>query len=170
MGKRSNFKRNPRDYYPTPYHATKPLTAYLQPCNFVEPCAGDHRLAWHLNDQGFECKYACDIEPESDLVIKLDAFEYTNPFSHTIITNPPWDRKILHPMINHFKSIAPSTWLLFDADWMHTKQSGPYMEFCKTIVSIGRVKWFNDKAGLDNAVWYEFIPHETETTFIGRKD
>jgi hypothetical protein len=38
------------------------------------------------------------------------------------ITNPPWDRKVLHPLIEHLSSIAP-TWLLFDADWMHTKQS-----------------------------------------------
>lgn len=170
MGKRSNFERHERDYYPTPYHATEPLTAYLQPCSFVEPCAGDFRLAEHLINQGFSCTWACDIEPMHDNVKEQDAFSLMNKPNLTIITNPPWDRKILHPMIDHFKSVSPSTWLLFDADWMHTKQSHAYMPYCKTIISIGRVKWFDDKAGKDNAVWYEFVPNETTTTFIGRKD
>jgi hypothetical protein len=40
------------------------------------------------------------------------------------ITNPPWDRKILHRLIERFSAVGP-TWLLFDADWMHTKQSAP---------------------------------------------
>ena len=70
-------------------------------------------------------------------------------------------------MIEHFSSVA-NTWLLFDADWMHTKQSGEYMKHCRTIVSIGRVKWFGGMTGKDNCCWYEFTNSETKTTFIGR--
>jgi len=88
-----------------------------------------------------------------------------------IITNPPWSRDVLHPMIMTFKDIAP-TWLLFDADWMHTKQSKPYMQYCQMIVSIGRIKWIADSkhTGKDNCAWYFFqktprmMPH-----FVGRK-
>jgi hypothetical protein len=90
-----------------------------------------------------------------------------------IITNPPWDRKILHPMIEHFSSMRP-TWLLFDADWMHTKQSTPYMDYCQKIVPVGRVKWIPDSkmTGKDNAAWYLFdqdptLAHEA-TKFYGR--
>ena len=50
-----------------------------------------------------------------------------------IITNPPWNRKILHPMIEHFADFKP-TWLLFDADWMHTKQSTPYLSILKRLL------------------------------------
>jgi hypothetical protein len=66
-----------------------------------------------------------------------------------IITNPPWDRTILHEMIPHFTSMRP-TWLLFDADWLFTLQS--------EVVAVGRVKWIPDSKsqGKDNASWYYF--------------
>lgn len=171
MGKRSDFKRVERDFYPTPKKAVEPLVAHLKPCNFLEPCAGDHRLVNHLEDFGFTCDMASDIEPQSDLVCDKDAFDIENNMNRTIITNPPWDRKILHPMIDYFRSISPSTWLLFDADWMHTLQSANYMKYCKTVISIGRVKWIEDSTmtGKDNCVWYEFVQDETVTTFIGRE-
>jgi hypothetical protein len=90
--------------------------------------------------------------------------------SNYIITNPPWDRKVLHPMINHFAPLKP-TWLLFDADWMHTKQSQPYMPFLHKIVSVGRIKWFGNMTGKDNCAWYLFdaqTPPVFGTTFYGR--
>jgi len=73
------------------------------------------------------------------------------------VTNPPWDRKILHRLIVHLIEIRP-TWLLFDADWMHTKQAAPYLRYCRKIVSVGRVKWFPDSphTGKDNCAWYLF--------------
>ena len=84
-----------------------------------------------------------------------------------IITNPPWDRTMLHPMIEHFTKLRP-TWLLFDADWAHTKQSAPYMKKCAEIVSVGRIKWFGNMTGKDNCAWYLFYNNEVETTFYGR--
>jgi len=50
------------------------------------------------------------------------------------------------------------TWLLFDADWAHTKQAIPYLEMCLKIVAVGRVKWIegSEGPGKDNAAWYLF--------------
>ena len=46
MGKRSNYKRKERDYYPTPDSAMSVLLPHLpKRYTFVEPCAGDGRMA-----------------------------------------------------------------------------------------------------------------------------
>jgi len=164
MGKRSDFERIERDFYPTPYEAVLPLVDHLpqKPFSFIEPCAGDGRLVKHLNAHGGICTWASDIEPQADFVIEADAFDVNyDEVGQYIITNPPWNRKILHPMIEHFSSLAP-TWLLFDADWMHTKQSTQYLTKLKKVVSIGRVKWIegSNSVGKDNCCWYLF--HDTK--------
>ncbi len=76
-----------------------------------------------------------------------------------IITNPPWDRPILHAMIPHFIQVAP-TWFLLDADWIHTRQAAPFMPMLRKIVSVGRVKWQPDSkfTGKDNCAWHLFGP------------
>lgn len=161
MGKRSDFERVERDFYPTPYEAVLPLVAHLPEWfSFVEPCAGDGRLYDHLVIHGGVCNHLSDIEPQRQDVMLLDAFD-VNVKSGLIITNPPWNRKILHPLIEHFAPQAP-TWLLFDADWIHTKQSIPYLTMLKKVVSVGRVKWIegSKSVGKDNCCWYLF--HETE--------
>ena len=73
------------------------------------------------------------------------------------ITNPPWDRKVLHPLIVHLAMQAP-TWLLFDADWIHTRQASPFMPSLVKMVSVGRVKWIADSpfTGKDNCAWHLF--------------
>lgn len=159
MGKRSDFERKPRDYYPTPIPAVVPLIPHLSECTwFAEPCAGDHRLVEHLESFGHKCSWASDIEPQSEYVEHRDVFDVMEPEGADVfITNPPWDRKILHPMITHLSDIAP-TWLLFDSDWAHTKQSAEFMPRLRKIVSIGRVKWIEDSkmTGKDNCCWYLF--------------
>ena len=98
-----------------------------------------------------------DIEPQHKKVKKGNCLEHSFFRSDYIITNPPWNRKILHPMIDHFSDLRP-TWLLFDSDWMHTKQSIPYLKMLKKVVSIGRVKWIegSTSVGKDNCCWYLF--------------
>jgi len=175
MGKRSNrFARVDRDFYPTPWAAVEPLLPHLQAnTRFVEPCAGDGRLVKHLESAGHKCRYACDIEPQSVWVSQRDAFDISEIRSvkaECIITNPPWDRKFLHPFIEQCVGLGP-TWLLFDADWMHTKQSAPYMQNCSMIVSVGRVKWIEDSkmTGKDNCAWYRFETQKPRLTrFVGR--
>ena len=61
-------------------------------------------------------------------------------------------------------------WLLFDADWPHTKQSKNYISMCSKIVSVGRVKWFGNMTGKDNCAWYLFDEeNDKPTEFYGRK-
>ena len=170
MGKRSDFERKPRDFYPTPMEAVEPLLEHLpQDFSFAEPCAGNGALLKHLETKGI-CMWASDIEPQAEGIHKYDYSDVGfNELveSEYVITNPPWDRKILHPMIEYF---APRirTWLLFDADWMHTKQSVPYMKMCSKIVSVGRVNWFGNMTGKDNCAWYLFDRKVKETKFYGR--
>jgi hypothetical protein len=173
MGKRSDFKRIPRDFYPTPMAAVVPLIPHLpDPLIYWEPCAGDATLVDHLANSGRMTNYmAHDIEPQGDGVIRGNSLTLDCPnFVDLIITNPPWDRKILHPMIAHFSAMRP-TWLLFDADWMHTKQSASFMPYLRKIVSVGRVKWIPDSkmTGKDNCAWYLFDQNgEGATQFYGR--
>jgi len=171
MGKRSDFKRVERDFYPTPMEAVLPLLPHLKPATlFVEPCAGNGALMEHLEEHGHLCTDAFDIEPQRDGIRQVDALsDWNHAIGNVIITNPPWDRKILHPMIENFRLKMP-TWLLFDADWMHTRQSAPFMPYCKKIVSVGRVKWIPDSkmTGKDNCAWYYFDCTEGDTVFIGR--
>ena len=175
MGKRSDYVRRERDFYPTPIEAVIPLMAHLpESFTFAEPCAGDARLALHIdtltNSKAIPTLLS-DIEPQDDGVEKIDAFDFVAP-SNTdyIITNPPWDRKLLHPMIDRFAAQCP-TWLLFDANWMFTKQARNYLPMCQTIVTIGRVKWIEDSksSGKDDSCWYLFDKKFTgNTTFFGR--
>ena len=178
--KGGSFTRNPRDFYPTPLSAAEPLFSHLprkptwmesKAFTFAEPCAGDGALIDHLESIGGDCVWASDIEPQREGIKTLDFSDVTLEDVETadyIITNPPWDRKILHPMIEHFSRIKP-TWLLFDADWMHTKQSAPHMSYLSRMVSVGRVKWFGNMSGKDNCVWYLFDKsYEEPTLFFGR--
>jgi hypothetical protein len=176
MGKRSDFKRVPRDFYPTPLAAVLPLLPYLKENTwFLEPCAGDGALVQHLEGFNHIGVAAWDIEPQADYINKGDALNLSLGLLGSltidyIITNPPWDRKILHSMIEHFSSMRP-TWLLFDADWAHTKQSAPFMPYLCKIVSVGRVKWIPDSkmTGKDNCAWYLFDQNWAgETQFFGR--
>ncbi len=181
MGKRSNFARIERDFYPTPRGAAEPLFAHLPENDFLywEPCAGDGALDNHIVSGGLARGHSwlpelsSDIEPRSEFVDRMDAFDGKPPAeADFIITNPPWDRKILHPMIEHFSALRP-TWLLFDADWMHTRQSAPYMPWLRKVVSVGRVKWIPDSkmTGKDNCQWSLFDQtgrYTGQTKFYGR--
>jgi len=178
MGKRSDYERVERDFYPTPEAAVLPLLSYLPThTTFVEPCAGDGQLIDILEKYGHECVYASDIEPQREGIIQSDFADVTRDkmgvYAYKIITNPPWNRKILHPMIEHFLEQKLGFWFLFDADWMHTKQAMEYLPYVHKIVSIGRVKWIPDSksSGKDNCCWYYFShikPYLNKTLFYGR--
>ncbi|WP_288950491.1 class I SAM-dependent methyltransferase [uncultured Paracoccus sp.] len=174
MGKRSTFPRRERDFYPTPLEAVQPLIPHLPPrATFIEPCAGNGALVSHMARFGYHCARAMDIEPQGIAIEKADAL--TDDGLHRwgadlIITNPPWSRPVLHQMIARFAFVLP-TWLLFDADWMHTRQSAPYLPMLRKVVSVGRVKWIPDSkmTGKDNVAWYLFDAcHSGPAEFIGR--
>jgi hypothetical protein len=71
-------------------------------------------------------------------------------------------------MIRRFAECR-DTWLLFDSDWAYNMQSGPYLDRCTDIVAVGRLRWFNDTSGKDNASWYRFQrDHKGGPRFHGR--
>lgn len=168
MGKRSpgTFTRRPHDAYQSPYSVVPPLLPHLAGVRtFAEPCQGEGQLIRHLERHGLRCVYRGDIQTGQDA---LDIGDF-GP-SDVIITNPPWTRLLLHPLINHFMRQRP-TWLLFDADWAHTVQAAPYLRFCVKIVSVGRVQWFagSPNESKDNAAWFLFDrAHEAGPMFVGR--
>ena len=173
MGKRSNFERVPRDYYPTPIEAFLPLIPHLKHgSRFIEPCCGDGRLVQYLlmSNLGLSCQMMADIEPIGG-AWHCDARDHIWLIDFDLfITNPPWSRDVLHSVIENLSDQKP-TWLLFDADWMHTKQSAEYMWRCEKIVSVGRMKWIEGSkmTGKDNCAWYLFDGrHKGPTMFCGR--
>ncbi len=170
MGKRSDFARVDRDCYDTPSEAVAPLVPHL-PDRFTywEPCAGSGALvdALPMGDR----VWMTDIEPRGPCIGRLDALTVHSCDADLIITNPPWRRDVLHPMIEHFSAMRP-TWLLFDADWMHTRQAAPFMPWLRKIVSVGRVKWIKDSphTGKDNCAWYLFDREgQSQPIFFGRE-
>ena len=127
---------------------------------YYEPCAGAGDLIETLRP--LNCVGYSDDE------IDARTHHYDTQAEY-FITNPPWTRSLLHPIIDNLRVQLP-TWLLIDADWMHTTQSAPFMKYCKTIISVGRLKWIPNTTmdGYDNTVWYLFVKDETTTTFHGR--
>lgn len=173
MGKRSAFERRERDFYPTPPEAVAPLLRHLDPATvFVEPCAGDGALINALQLAGHRCTYGVDIEPRWPMARVGDATQMTYNMGGAtcFITNPPWAREVLHPLIVNLSDQAP-TWLLFDADWVHTRQAGPYLPRLRRIVSVGRVRWIpgSKMTGKDNCAWHLFSSPSIEApAFFGR--
>lgn len=167
MGKRSNFKKNKHDAYDTPPVAVVPLLPYISGY-FTEPCAGSLQLVNFLEMCGLNCEHASDIAPRAEGVEKQDALQLEK--ARQIITNPPWTREILHPMVEHFRQLAP-TWLLLDADWAYTFDGGDHLDYCSHILAIGRVKWIpgSKHSGKDNCAWYRFQKEKTQTIFMQKK-
>jgi hypothetical protein len=153
MGKRSNFERREADFYPTPKPAVVPLIPHLRGIRtFAEPCAGNGDLVRHLESFRLRCIYQGDIRAGQD-ALAVNSYGAAD----AIITNPPYIRDLMHKLIAHFQSIAP-TWLLIDYDWSATKQAAPYMPHCSDIVMLPRLKWIEGSkdTGKDNHAWYRF--------------
>lgn len=168
MGKRSDFKRRKQDAYYTPPEAVEPLLAHLYAGTYIDPCCGDGAIERALDALGGPtCVWASDIE-EDARVSNYGVAQHMFPVD-VFITNPPWTREILHPIIENLCSQLP-TWLLFDAAWAHTKQAIPYKNHCKKIVSVGRVSWMqNGVSSLDDCAWYLFDAKFTgQTEFYWR--
>jgi hypothetical protein len=165
------FKRRAQDAYDTPPEAVEPLIPHLPArARYWEPCAGNGALINALAAHDMIDVARTDICPRDYWIQSGDAMKCPAPLAASyIITNPPWTRGILHPMIEHFTRMRP-TWLLFDADWMHTKQAVPFLKMCAKIVSVGRVSWMgNGVGGFDNCAWYLFDQdHIGPPVFWGR--
>jgi hypothetical protein len=178
MGKRSpDFEKKPRDSYFTIDPVAVNTLALHLPTNtqFIEPCAGGGDLVRGLNQMGFTCVGAYDIEPQQYWIVQKNCLTLTKtectlkPHADLFITNPPFTWSVLCPLMAHMISLLP-TWLLLPADFMHNVRMGPYMKQCKKVVSIGRLYWESNKVkGVDNYCWFLFDKdHKGPTEFIGR--
>lgn len=174
MGKRSNFDKIERDFYPTPEKAVRPLLHFIeQGATYVEPCAGRGDLIQHLDSRGYRCTFRSDIKGVPELSIaELDANKLVAEHcegADFIITNPPWSKDVLVPLANHLRSLRP-TLLLLNADVMHNKYMSKLMEHCAAIVSVGRVKWIPDSphTGKENCAWFLFTKEASRPFFYGR--
>ena len=118
----------------------------------VPQCYGDGALVRRLQSIGLRCVYAGDIATGQD-ALALDTYGDAD----AIITNPPYERKTMHALIEHFARILP-TWLLLETDWASTKQAVPFMSMCSDIVSVGRLRWIEGTTmtGMQNFAWYRF--------------
>ena len=178
MAKRSNFMRLERDTYDTPASAVAPLLPHLvRRTRFVEPAAGSGALVRQLEAAGHCCVGAYDIAPRDPSVEYGDILQLTNTWPggpDVAITNPPWERKLLHAIIDHMSVIKLSAWLLIDAGWMFTQQARAYLPYCRRIVTIGRVRWIpgTKMTSKDDACWYLFVPYGSTrpTHFYGQQE
>ena len=177
MGKRSEFEKLPKDYYPTPEDAFKPVAKLFDKgVIFCEPCAGDGRLAAHVERwvEGSLCAFMMDIEPQGPHILKGDSTLLNSEHvdnCDVIITNPPYTWSVLSPMLDRWIPMLPTA-LLLPADFMHNKRFHKYLRHCAYIKSIGRVKWIEDSkmSGKDNYAWFFFTPEEqVQTIFEGRE-
>jgi hypothetical protein len=173
MGKRSDFERRPRDFYPTPADAVTPLLPHLNAgTRFVEPCAGDGALLDHLQSAGHDCHFAHDIEPKREDIGEADALKTWWPsiVFDCFITNPPWDRKVLHPLIVHLSDHRADVAAVRRRLGAHPA-SRALPPRLRKIVSVGRVKWIPDSpfTGKDNCAWHLFDrPADEPAVFFGR--
>ena len=176
MGKRSDFERVERDFYPTPREAVAPLRDQLASVWFCEPCAGNGALLKHLEAliPGAVGILALDIEPKQDWILQADGADLTAEQVENcdmIITNPPFSWHMLEPLLTRWIALKP-TLVLLPADFMHNRRSQKFMRHCKWIMPIGRVKWIEDSkmSGKDNYCWYLFTERpEQKTVFLERK-
>lgn len=162
MSKRSDFPRRKNDaYFTWDKRAIPPLLPHLVGFNrFVEPCAGAGHLVDHLEAAGLQCVQAYDLHPQRYDIEVGDALEATLGGADWFISNPPWTRQLLHPIIEALATRGHA-WLLFDADWAFSKQATPFLErYCFEIVAVGRLQWVEDSDhdAKDYCAWYHFGP------------
>tara|TARA_B100000965_G_scaffold246415_1_gene206870 strand:- start:263 stop:763 length:501 start_codon:yes stop_codon:yes gene_type:complete len=165
MGKRSNgFERKERDFYPTiDPSAIDPIAGFVLYKNYYEPCVGDGQLI-NLLDELAVCTGSSDVEKDAARLVRKDLAG-----ADLFITNPPYSWPILEPILFNLSALLP-TLLLLPSDMMHNKRMSVHMKRCKTVWSVGRLYWQENKIkGKDNYCWYLFGDKSVPTNFIGRK-
>lgn len=180
MGKRESIKKpkSPRDYYRTiDSDAVRSLLPYIAGLTYVEPCAGAGDLISLIGGQPYFCSAAYDIDPQISEITQRNCLTLQEKDLIGVdcfVTNPPFSKDMLLPIIEHLSSLRP-TWLLLPSDLMHNVYMKPHLNFCDLILSIGRLCWFKDDKGkmvkgVDNYCFYRFDQEKTNcgTVFKGR--
>ena len=175
MGKRSDFPKVEKDYYPTTDpRAVEPLVPFIRGKTYAEPCYGNGDLEDLLMDVAV-CKWRSDVRETVGSSKVLDALSLAKgdlDGIDLIVTNPPFTKTVLMPMLAHFITLKP-TWLLLPADYAHNVYFGDAMRKCAKMVSVCRLKWIKDSkyTSVDNFCWYFWPQHSThqQTIFVGRQ-
>lgn len=107
MGNDPSTKRKKQgDFYETPRWA---IEALLKREGFggiiLEPCCGNGAISRVLEEYGYKVQ-SSDISTEDNIYGEkgIDAF-LIDKLSDNIITNPPYDRRILNNLVEHFSII-----------------------------------------------------------------
>lgn len=184
MGKYTDMERVSRDYYPTPIKAVIPLAPFMRNKSYIEPCAGDGRLAEHI----FKLQptstlvEAYDIEPQEPFevlgmpIIQRDIIR--QPIKEIyedvdcFVTNPPWLNNKdsgyqLNAIISLLSSLLP-TWLLLNGNYVFNKKSADCMRHCTDVVPVGRVKWIEGSkhSGKEDCAWFRFDKRDINQTHM----
>jgi len=116
----STGTRDETDFYPTPTCSIKSLINYLwqekklHSEDFIlEPCAGDGQITHVLYEEGFTNSISTDLHlyhpRKMDVIGYMDFLDEDYPFIDGIdwiITNPPYDSKILMPIVEKCLNVA----------------------------------------------------------------
>lgn len=153
LGQQKPKKRN--FFYPTiDPRCVPPLLEHVPPGSvFAEPCAGAGDLVHLLEAAGLVCAWGLELEPQSECLrnrwpiavgnaLQLDTHDLHGV--DLFISNLPWERDWLEPLIWHLASIAP-LWSLHDAGWCYTARAAPFRSICTDVVAVGRLKWFEPR-------------------------
>lgn len=166
MSKRSNFKKNPRDYYQTiDRRAGDALAPFIKDVKyFAEPFAGNGALVHQLQENHNKfCMWKSDIEPQPDISFGLQCYKidykevdiYHLDLCDVLITNPPFTKELFHQAIESFTPMIDCWWLM-QADYIFNLGSTKILDtYVTDVVTIGRLKWFKDTtmSSTDNFVW-----------------
>lgn len=176
MGKRSNFPKKEKEFYGTVDKKVlkESFLELIEGKTYAEPCWGEGDLEDLLRGEA-TCGWRSDIRDTSPISKQMSGLEVT-PYDvrdcDLIITNPPFSKGVLLPLLDHFITLKP-TWLLLPADYMHNAYFKPYMEKCSKVVTIGRICWFpvdgKRVASTDNFCWYYWKKNatsDTQTVFL----
>src|SRR6187399_1986435 len=123
VGKRSDFKRRKHDAYnTTDPRAVRLLKPHLRGVKtFAEPCAGRGDLVRGLEYTGLRCVMENDMNFNGGVdALTLTAADLNG--ADAIISNTPWTRALLYPLMLHFQRLKP-TWLLLDGDWSYNREA-----------------------------------------------
>lgn len=174
MGTQRPRKRN--FFYPTiDPRAIPPLLAHVPPGTvFAEPCAGAGDLIHLLEAAGLVCDWGMELEPQSTCLRNRwpiavgDALGLTERdlgSATMFISNLPWERSWLHPLIRHLAAIAP-LWSLHDASWGFIQKAAPFLPLLTDVVAVGRLKWFEGSKHdpPDDCAWYRFDARKPDPT------
>lgn len=149
MPKKRNF------FYPTiDPRSIPPLLEHVPAGTvFAEPCAGAGDLIQLLEGAGLRCAWGLELEPQDEGLRNRwpigvgDALRLGARDLHGVdlfITNLPWERGWLEPLIRHLAAIAP-LWSLHDAGWAYTGRAGSFGSICTDVVAVGRLRWFEPR-------------------------